>query len=143
MLDSSFQIEIAIEKLKRYKSPGIDQILTELIQAGGNTLHSETHKLINSIWNKEELPQQWKESIIVPIYKKGHRNKCSNYREISLLPSTYKVLYNVLSVLIPDAHKIKETIRVDFSYRSDILHMSDTGDNKDRTSVKCRLQESL
>jgi hypothetical protein len=28
----------------------------------------ETHKLINSIWNKEELPLQWKESIVVPIH---------------------------------------------------------------------------
>jgi hypothetical protein len=34
---SSFVVEIAIGKLKRYKSPGIDQILAELIQAGGNT----------------------------------------------------------------------------------------------------------
>jgi len=31
----------------------------ELIQAGGNTLCSEIHKLIISISNKEELPQQW------------------------------------------------------------------------------------
>jgi hypothetical protein len=59
--------------LKRYKSPGIDQIPAELIQARGNTLRSEIHKLINYIWNKEELPEQWKESIIVPIYKKGDR----------------------------------------------------------------------
>jgi hypothetical protein len=53
--------------LERYtrKSPGIDQILAELIQAGGETLHSEIRKLFNSIWNKEELPQQWKESITV------------------------------------------------------------------------------
>jgi hypothetical protein len=36
---SSFQVEIAIEKLKRYKSPGIDQILAELIQAGGIVTH--------------------------------------------------------------------------------------------------------
>jgi hypothetical protein len=41
---------------------GIDKISAELIQAGGNTLCSEIHKLINSILNKEELPQQWKES---------------------------------------------------------------------------------
>jgi len=72
---SSFEVEITTEKSKRYKSPGIDQILAELVQAGGITLHyitlhSEIHKLINSIWNKEERPQQWKESIIVPIYKK-------------------------------------------------------------------------
>jgi hypothetical protein len=53
---SSSDVEIAVEKLKRYKSPGIDQIPAELIQAGGNTLRSEIHKLINCIWNKEALP---------------------------------------------------------------------------------------
>jgi hypothetical protein len=55
--------------LKRYKLPGNDEIPAELIQAGGETLRSEIHKLINSIWNKEELPDQWKESIIVPVHK--------------------------------------------------------------------------
>jgi hypothetical protein len=34
---SSVEVEIAIEKLKRYKLPGIDQILAELIEVGGNT----------------------------------------------------------------------------------------------------------
>jgi hypothetical protein len=57
--------------LKKYKSPGSEQIPAELIQTGGETLWSEHRKHINSIWNKEELPDQWKESIIVPIHKKG------------------------------------------------------------------------
>jgi hypothetical protein len=82
---SSFEVEIAVGKLKRYKSPGIDQIAEDLIQAGGSTLCSEIHKLITCIWNKEELPEQWKECIIVPIYKKGDITDCSNYRGISLL----------------------------------------------------------
>jgi hypothetical protein len=60
--------EIAIEKLKRYKFPGTDQIPAERIKTGSETLTSEIHELIHSVWNKEELPQQWKESIIVPIY---------------------------------------------------------------------------
>jgi hypothetical protein len=47
--------------LKKYKSPGSDQIPAELIQA--------IYKLIKSIANKEELPDQWKESIHVPIHK--------------------------------------------------------------------------
>jgi hypothetical protein len=55
---SAFEVETAIEKLKRYKSPGTDQIPAELIQAAGNTLHSENHKFINSVWNKENLTQQ-------------------------------------------------------------------------------------
>jgi hypothetical protein len=64
---SPFFFEIDIAKLKNYKSAGSDQIPVELIQAGGETLQSEINKLINSIWNKEEVPDQWKESIIVPI----------------------------------------------------------------------------
>jgi hypothetical protein len=67
---SHLDVEIAIAKLKNYKSPGNDRILAELIQAGGETLLSAIHKLINSIWNKEESPDQWKKSIIVPIHKK-------------------------------------------------------------------------
>jgi hypothetical protein len=52
-------LEIDIEKFKIYKSSSIDQIPAEQIQARGNTLCSETHKLTNSVWNKEDLPQQW------------------------------------------------------------------------------------
>jgi hypothetical protein len=44
--------------LKRHKLPAIHQIPGEVIHKGGNTLSIEIHKLINSIWNKEELPQQ-------------------------------------------------------------------------------------
>jgi hypothetical protein len=58
---SPFDVEIAIEKLKSFKSPGSDQIPAELTQTGGEILHSKIHNIINSIWNKEELPDQWKE----------------------------------------------------------------------------------
>ena len=52
--------------------------------------------LFISIWNKEELPEEWKESIIVPIHKKGDKTDCNNYRGILLLPTTYKILSNIL-----------------------------------------------
>jgi hypothetical protein len=51
-------VGIITENLKKYKSPGTDQILVELIQAGGHTLHFENHKPTNFIWNKEKLPEQ-------------------------------------------------------------------------------------
>jgi hypothetical protein len=53
------EVEIAIAELKKYKSPGTDQITAELIEAGGDTLLSEIHKLINFVWKKKELPEQW------------------------------------------------------------------------------------
>jgi hypothetical protein len=80
--------------------------LAEITQAGGNVLHSEIHVLINSIWNKEELPQQWKEYIILPIYKTD-KTDCSGYREISLLPTTHKILSCILVLrLIPYVDEI-------------------------------------
>jgi hypothetical protein len=45
------EVEIAIVKLKKYKSPSSDQISAELIQAGGEILLSAIHKIINSVWN--------------------------------------------------------------------------------------------
>ena len=73
----------------------------------GRTIWYEIHKLIISIWNKEELPEEWKKSNIVSIYKKDDKKDCSNYREISLLPTRYKILSNILlSRLTPHAEEI-------------------------------------
>jgi len=66
-----------------------------LIKAGGRTIRCAIHKLIISVWSKEELPEEW-ESIIVPTHKKGDKTDCNNYRDISLLPTTYKILSNIL-----------------------------------------------
>jgi hypothetical protein len=68
---SDSEVELAIDKLKSHNSPGIDEIPAELIKAGGETIRQNIHKLITSIWNKEELPEEWKEPIIVPIHTKG------------------------------------------------------------------------
>jgi hypothetical protein len=70
---SHLEVKIATAKVKKYKSPASDQIPAELIQAGGKMLLSTIHKLINSVWNKEELPDQWKEHIIVLVHKKGYK----------------------------------------------------------------------
>jgi hypothetical protein len=93
---SRLDVEIATVKLKNYKSPGSDQIPAELNQVGGEILLSETHKLVNSVWNKEELPDQWKESIIVPIHKRTNKTYCNNYRGISLLSISNTILWNIL-----------------------------------------------
>jgi len=93
---SAFEVEVAIEKLKRRKSPGIYQIPVEEIKVGGRTICSEIRKHINSIWNNEEFLGEWKENITVHIYKMGDKIDCSNYRGISLLSATYKILSSIL-----------------------------------------------
>jgi hypothetical protein len=57
---------------------------------------SVIHKLITSVWNKEELPDQWKDSIIVPIHKTGDKTVCNNYCGISLQSTSYKILSSIV-----------------------------------------------
>jgi hypothetical protein len=90
---SPVEVENAIANLNRYKPPGSDQIRKELIQAGSEMLRSEVHKLINSISYKEDVPNQWKKSVIAPIHKKCDITDCSNYRGISLLSISYRILF--------------------------------------------------
>jgi hypothetical protein len=101
---SRFEVEITIAKMKKYKSHASDEILAELIRTGCeiHVLLSVINKLINSVWNKEELPDHWKESIIVPVHENDDQTDCNNYHGISLLSTLYRILSNiVLSRLSP------------------------------------------
>jgi len=57
---SPFVVELAIGKIKSQKSPGNEEIPTELFKAGCGTICGEIHKLITYIWKKEKLPEGWK-----------------------------------------------------------------------------------
>jgi hypothetical protein len=50
-------------------------------------------KLINSTGHKKELPEQWKEYLNLPVYKKG--NKTTKYEEASQLSTTYTTLFSI------------------------------------------------
>jgi hypothetical protein len=65
---SACEVERVIENLRRHKLRGPDQIPAELYKAWGRTIHSVINELIISFWIKNELPEDWKESIIVLIY---------------------------------------------------------------------------
>jgi hypothetical protein len=98
---------MAIDRLRRHKSPGFDQIPAEFIKAGSRIICSKIHKLINSVCNKDKFPEVWKKSIILPIYKKDDKTDFSNYRGMSLLSNTFKILSNILlSKLTPYAEEI-------------------------------------
>jgi hypothetical protein len=72
---------IAIAKLKKYRINL--QIVVKFRQTW--FIQEVKHYSLRYIWSKKDLPDQWKESIVVPVYKNGDKTDCNNYRGMSLL----------------------------------------------------------
>ena len=101
------EVTNAIKSLKNNKSPGPDGIPAELLKNGGNDLIAFLHEIILEIWRTEKLPELWMEGALVPLYKKGDKLACENYRGISLLNAAYKTFARILyNRLVPHAETI-------------------------------------
>ena len=83
----------AICQLKNNKAPGTDGIVAELIKNGGARLEGEIHQIVTEAWDSESMPCDWN---LGPIYKKGDRLNCNNYRSITVLNIAYKILSLIL-----------------------------------------------
>jgi exonuclease III len=93
---SEDDVERAIKRLKNNKAAGCDEINAEMLKAGGKVVVQWMHRLICKIWQDEVAPEDWRKAIIVPLYKKGDKSVCDNWRGISLLSVTGKVYAHLL-----------------------------------------------
>ena len=84
-IPSEEEVNEVIDNMKNNKSPGKNKVMAENIKYGGEVLRREITELIRDIWMQETMPEGWKKSIIVPLYKKGEIEECKNYRGITLL----------------------------------------------------------
>jgi hypothetical protein len=91
------EVKTATDTLKRNKAPGEDRIMVVLLQKGGPTIWRIIYELITEIWRQKQMPKEWKCGVICPILKKGDKTVCNNYRGISLLCTTYKVMARILA----------------------------------------------
>ena len=90
------EVKAAVSELRNNKAPGSDNLPGELFKYGGEALCTKLHELIVKIWESEMMPEEWELGIICPVYKKGDKLECSNYRGINLLNTAYKVFAYVL-----------------------------------------------
>lgn len=74
------EVKTVINSLKNNKTPGEDNINSELIKLAGKKLTTEIHKLIYNVWTREKIRTDWNMAIICPIFKKGDPAK------VELLP---------------------------------------------------------
>ena len=101
------EVEIALASLKKGKSAGVDNIPAELVQAGGETMIDVLTEICNRIWRTGEWPTPWTQSLIITLPKKGNLQLCQNYRTISLISHSSKVMLKViLNRLKPQAEEI-------------------------------------
>jgi len=89
-------VKKTIRNLKTNKAAGTDGIRPELIKYVGNKLQNRMYELVRQIWEEERIPEEWKETIIVPIHKIGDRDRCENCRGIALGNAAYKILSNII-----------------------------------------------
>ena len=85
-----------INHLSDDKAPGCDGILAEIWKYGGTELISRLHGLIVRVCTEKEVPQEWKDTNIVAIFKKGDGTECGNYRRNSLLSIAGKAFARIL-----------------------------------------------
>ena len=90
------EIVAAVKKLKAGKAPGTDEIPGELLKHGGDCIIDQLHHICNDIWMKETIPDDWTKSIILTMPKKGDVTKCENYRTISLINHSSKILLEII-----------------------------------------------
>ena len=94
---SEEEVLLAINKLKSGKAPGPDKIIGELLRHCNNIILPFFVKFFNEIFDKGIYPDNWTESIILPLYKKGDANNPGNYRGISLSDASSKIYGTIIN----------------------------------------------
>ena len=98
---SEREIETAL-KQKKNSAPGIDEISTEILTLTLEATVSWMKALEDQIWKEEAVPRDWKNQITIPVFKKGQKSDCNNYRGIAILCVTNKIISRtILNRLIP------------------------------------------
>ena len=86
----------AIGALKNNRAAGWDEITGEMLKHGGEDLVTKLTELLNSCWEKQDVPRDWQQGMIVKLPKKGNISDCNNWRGITLLSVPGKVLSRIL-----------------------------------------------
>lgn len=86
----------AINKLKKDKAPGIDEITGDLLKVDIQNTAELLHPLFIKIWQEERFPEDWKKGIIIKLPKKGDLKNCTNWRGITLLSTVNKLFCRIL-----------------------------------------------
>ena len=96
------EVEAAIQTLKKR-----DNISSELVQAGGESVITALTTISNKIWQTGQWQTPSIQYSVITLLKKGNPQQCQNYRTINLISHPSKVMLKiVLNRLKPQAERI-------------------------------------
>lgn len=93
---SRVEVMTSLGQMNTGKAPGKDGITAELLKQGGDCIVELLYGIFQKVWENDTTPKDWRDAILVSLYKKGPRDLCGNYRGISLLSVVGKVFSRVL-----------------------------------------------
>ena len=94
---SQTDVSKAIHKLKNGKAAGQDAIIAEVVKRTGDPMRLAVWKMCSIAWSNEQVPHEWMQGLIFPLYKDGDDRDLLNYRGITLLSIVAKVYCSVLA----------------------------------------------
>ena len=85
-----------INNMKENKSPGVDGLSPKILKETVEQISKPLAHVFNMSLQEGIVPVEWKEANIIPLFKKGSRNKSVNYRPVSLTSVTCKLLETII-----------------------------------------------
>jgi len=102
------EVRAVLKEMKRHKAPGLFGLVAEMIQATGDIGIQWILDLCNGIVKEGSIPEDWKSSVVLQIYKgKGDPMQCGSHRGIKLLEHAMKVVERIFE------HRIQQQIEID------------------------------
>ena len=92
------EVKWALGSITMNKASGGDGIPVELFWILKDDVVNVLPSICQQIWKTQQLPQDGKRSVFIPIPKKGNAKECSNYYIIALISHTSKVMLKILQV---------------------------------------------
>ncbi|KAK3538624.1 hypothetical protein QTP86_008836 [Hemibagrus guttatus] len=103
------EVRKALKRMKSGKAVGPDDIPVEVWKCLGEAAVEFLASLFNRVLESERMPEEWRRSVLVPIFKnKGDVQSCSNYRGIKLMSHTMKVWERVVEARLRKVVEICE-----------------------------------
>jgi hypothetical protein len=110
---SAADVAKVLKELPSCSSPGPDGIANILLKEGGLTFVSAVVSFFRKLASIGDLPAEWKLGYVIPIFKKGSRSACANYRPISLTCTLCKVFERIIKsnllLYLIDNNLLKDT----------------------------------